>query len=122
LVQLNKEAKIVVLYKEPSQPGKYNECIAKYNVTPETVIFYHADWCPHCKRMKPIVQKLEGEGYKFLWSETSKQENMDVIKDCFADVVESGVPEFICANSGELKVGEMTEEALREFADRCAGK
>ncbi|PKP61125.1 MAG: hypothetical protein CVT88_01100 [Candidatus Altiarchaeales archaeon HGW-Altiarchaeales-1] len=26
------------------------ECLAKYNVTPDTVVFYHTDWCPHCRK------------------------------------------------------------------------
>jgi hypothetical protein len=71
--------------------------------------------------MMPVVEELESEGYSFYWSESSTGDNMDVIKDCFSDVIQGGVPEFLCAGTGAVTLGEMPEENLMEFADKCKG-
>ncbi|MBW2978045.1 SurA N-terminal domain-containing protein [Candidatus Woesearchaeota archaeon] len=96
-----------------------NECIRKYGLSDETIIFYHANWCPHCKDMVPIVEELEGEGYRFAWVDVEESGAMAVINDCFSDVVGQGVPEFICAGNKELKMGAMSKSALKKFADSC---
>jgi parvulin-like peptidyl-prolyl isomerase len=94
-------------------------CYDGYNITANTVIFYHASWCPHCQTMMPIVEELESEGYKFLWVETSSGENTEAIDACFSDVIQGGVPEFICAGTKEYKLGSMSKENLKGFADKC---
>jgi len=96
-----------------------NECIQKYGLTDKTVIFYHASWCPHCKNMVPIIEDLEEEGYSFIWVEVDDKESMAIIDDCFSDVVGQGVPEFICAGSKEVKMGEISKSALKKFAESC---
>lgn len=102
-------------------PAADSECIEKYDISPDTVVFYHADWCPHCQNMRPIVQELEAEGYNFHWAETSTGEGMEVISDCLKDAIQQGVPEFVCAGTKEVKVGEMPKENLKSFADKCKG-
>jgi parvulin-like peptidyl-prolyl isomerase len=95
-----------------------NTCIDNYGITGDTIIFYHADWCPHCTKMMPIVEDLEDEGYNFLWAETSSRES-SVIVECFSDVIQGGIPEFICAGTNEYRLGEMSKSQLRNFADKC---
>jgi hypothetical protein len=34
-------------------------------------------------------------------------------------VLQGGVPQFICAGNKEYKMGEMSKEALKAFADSC---
>jgi len=96
-----------------------NECIQKYGINDNAVIFYHADWCPHCNNMKTIVQELENQGFNFVWAETEDNQAMNMIKDCFSDVIGKGVPEFICAGSKKVKMGEISESKLKEFAENC---
>jgi len=96
-----------------------NECIKKYGLNDETVIFYHASWCPHCRNMMPIVKELEEEGYSFAWVDVEDKEAMVIINDCFSNAVGQGVPEFICAGSKEMKLGAMSKSALKKFADAC---
>ena len=94
-------------------------CIADYDLTDDTVIFYHANWCPHCQDMMPIVEELEQEGYNFHWAESSTGEGVDVVVECFKDSIQGGVPEFICAKDGSYQMGAMSKSALKDFADKC---
>jgi len=99
-----------------------NTCIDNYDeIADDTVIFYHASWCPHCRNMGPIVEDLEDEGYKFLWAETSSGENTHIVAECFSDVIQGGVPEFICAGTSDYELGEMSKSQLRNFAEKCRG-
>ncbi|MFC1800831.1 thioredoxin domain-containing protein, partial [Nanoarchaeota archaeon] len=103
---------------ESLSAGNTGECAANYGVSSSTVIFYHANWCAYCKKMEPIVKELEAEGYEFHYAETSEDVGTEVI-ECFEDNMESGVPQFICAGSGEISVGAMSKAALIEFAENC---
>jgi len=94
-------------------------CYGGYGLSKETVIFYHADWCPHCQNMMPIVKELEADGYKFHWAETTSGKGVEAVTACFKDVVKGGVPEFICAGTKEIQLGEMSKEGLKSFADKC---
>ncbi|MBW2995857.1 peptidylprolyl isomerase [Candidatus Woesearchaeota archaeon] len=94
-------------------------CYSEYDLSSDTVIFYHADWCPHCKTMKPIVEQLQEEGYSFHSAETSNGDGVDVVDACFRDVIQGGVPQFICAGNKEFKMGAMNKAALEAFAESC---
>ena len=103
------------------------ECSATYSLTEDTVIFYHSLSCGWCQKMMPGVEELQNEGYSFHWADVSDAESRAVVDDCFSDyLTSSSVPQFICVNSGEIKVGafadknrNMDMEALRNFADSC---
>lgn len=94
-------------------------CIGKYGISENAVVFVHASWCPHCTNMKPIVQKLEGEGYNFYWAESSDSQANEVISNCLSELVGGYVPQFICPKTGAEQTGEMTESQLRTFAEDC---
>ncbi|MEE9525319.1 MAG: peptidylprolyl isomerase [Candidatus Woesearchaeota archaeon] len=96
-----------------------DECYSEYGLESNTVIFYHADWCGYCKTMKPIVEMLSDEGYSFHSAETSNKVGTDVVDACFKDVIQGGVPQFICAGSKEFKMGAMDKSVLKKFADEC---
>lgn len=103
------------------------ECAEPYNITSDTIIFYHSNQCGWCAKMKPGVQKLQKEGYKFYWAEVSDVKAMEVIEKCFGEYITSGgVPQFICVKNAKIKVGAFTDdnqnldlEALKKFADDC---
>lgn len=96
-----------------------DECYSNYGLSSDTVVFYHADWCPHCQAMVSVIEKLEEEGYSFHWAESSSGEGVDVVVECFKDVLQGGVPQFICAKDKSYKMGEISEGVLRNFADEC---
>jgi hypothetical protein len=103
------------------------ECVKPYNITPDTVIFYHSNQCGWCAKMKPGVENLQSEGYSFYWAEASDAGSMEVITNCVSDYMTSGgVPQFICVKNGVIKVGAFTDEnsnldeaTLKKFADDC---
>jgi len=95
-----------------------DECIAKYDIAKDTVIFVYSDSCPHCQNMKPLVRELEGQGYNFYWATDTDAKSYEMLNECFADVIKGYVPQFICPNGAE-HTGEMPIENLKEFADKC---
>jgi len=97
------------------------ECLANKNLSSDTIIFLHSNRCGYCARMKPIIEKLQNESYKFHWAESTTGEGMEPVNDCLKDVVSGSVPEFICAGSIEKVLGAVPEENLRAFADSCKG-
>ena len=94
-------------------------CVGKYGIPENAVVFIYADWCPHCANMKPVVQKLEGEGYNFYWVESSDSKASEVVINCLSDLVGGYIPQFICPKTGKEQTGEMTEYQLKQFADAC---
>ena len=96
------------------------KCIQEYGISEDTIIFYYATWSPRSKAMIPIVNELSSEGYKFYMADIDT-DNVDMVYDCFDDVVSEHIPEFICAGSRSVTAGEMSKESLQKFADLCVG-
>ena len=95
-----------------------DECIAKYDITKDTVIFVYSDSCPHCQNMKPLIEELEGQGYNFYWATGSDAKSQELLSDCFADIMTGYIPQFICPDGVE-HTGGMPIEDLKDFADKC---
>jgi thiol-disulfide isomerase/thioredoxin len=68
-----------------------NELMNNENITPDTaeLLFFYANWCPHCNSAKPIWNKLKSDyanktvnGYKIIFTEidcseeTTENDNM----------------------------------------------
>jgi thiol-disulfide isomerase/thioredoxin len=93
----------------------------------ETVIFYYSTGCPWCTKMKPGVENLEKEGYKFYSAEGSEPEAAEMIENCIQEYMTSGgVPQFICLKTGEIKTGafvdadkNLDQDALQAWVDNC---
>ena len=95
-----------------------DDCITKYGLTKDTVIFVYSDSCPHCQNMKPLVTELEDAGYSFYWAGGSDSNAYEMLNECFADIMTGYVPQFICPDGVE-HTGEMPIEDLKNFADKC---
>ncbi len=103
------------------------ECIEPYGISSDTIIFYYSNQCGWCAKMKPGVEDLEKEGYKFHWVEGSDTEALELIDNCIRDYMTSGgVPQFICPKTEEMYVGAFVDEngnldqlALKEWVDNC---
>jgi len=97
-------------------------CLAKYNVSKNSVIFYYAESCPYSQEMMPWVQALETEGYKFEWVEASDQKKLGLTDECLGGIIQfaEGVPQFACPASNSLHIGEFdTQNDMRDFAQKC---
>ncbi len=97
-------------------------CLEKYDISEDTIAFYHLDTCPHCVKMEPWVQELENKGYKFLGVNVADAEKMKIAKECLPDVLNfnEGIPQFGCPTNKKLKIGEfMSIEDMQKFADEC---
>jgi thiol-disulfide isomerase/thioredoxin len=81
-----------------------------------TIMLFFADWCPHCKKVKPIWEnlrdKLDGKNIVFKEIDCS---NDNPLKDKYTI---SGYPTFILINKNNKPVyfdGNPTQENLEAF-------
>lgn len=96
-----------------------SSCLAKYGM--EGVVFIHADWCPHCQNMKPLVEQLQSEGYKVVMANTADKTILGQVSECLSGVAQMKyIPEFVCPKNKEDKVGEFASiDEMRAFFERC---
>ncbi len=98
-------------------------CLEGYGIDKGAVIFYHTDWCPHCQKMKPWVQNLTDEGYKFFSVEAEKEPNkVKIVKECASKEINTGggIPQFGCPANGKNYIGEFMSIAdMKNFAEEC---
>ena len=87
----------------------YNQAITS---TPAVLVEFYASWCPHCKRMMPVVEQikelLEGSVDVYQFEIDENRELADVQK------VES-IPTFIVYKDGKemwRRSGEIDAEVL----------
>jgi hypothetical protein len=98
---------------------KYSNCALEHGLTKDTIVFVYSNNCPYCKKMQPIVTDLELDDYIFKWASPADSEAKTLLRNCFSDVLEGGVPQFICAKNGASLMGERPKAVLKEFADSC---
>jgi hypothetical protein len=107
----------------PPESGAQNitECLANYNIESNIVFFIYSDTCTYSNQMKPFVQQLETEGYKFLWIDAKNGSEIQKISACLGDVLEyTGTPEFICPIKEMSISGAFSNmEEMKSFADDC---
>ena len=88
-----------------------------------TVDFLYADWCPHCQKMKPIVQKMIDEfpPDRFdvrYWSEAAGQSEPNasaVYAKYSQEGYFTGYPTFVVNNGKGHAAGEMSEADFRAW-------
>ena len=103
-----------IITQQNVQTASFSTCLEQNNIKENGIIFLYSDSCPFCKQMKPIVQKLEAQGYNFYWVTSGSP-----VISCISDVLSAGVPQFICTETKQARVGIMSEQELAGFADEC---
>ena len=87
------------------------------------LIMFHGRECPHCKRMMPLVEKLEQEtGVRFdrreIWHDEKNQDLMRSYRTVIAP--KSGgqlkVPTFINTETNDVVCGELEYDKLKAWA------
>ncbi len=110
LADVKESAEIEIFYGSESVTGQaVNEkCSAKY--VEEEVIFYSEDWCPSCNKIKPL---LEDYNVAYVSSDSP------VMKNCYSNKIEEGMPQLICTNNWKRLTGDVTSEEVKEFISKC---
>jgi len=73
-------------------------------------LFFYSDTCPHCQKMKPIVEELQKEGCQIKWVDASASQNQELNNQYQI----TGVPAFIRPD-GEKLIGEQDKATLANF-------
>jgi len=87
------------------------------------LLMFHGRECPHCKKMMPLVEKLEAEtGVRFdkreVWHEEANADLMRSYKPIIAPKCggQLKVPAFLSVEAQDAVCGEMEYEKLKEWA------
>ncbi|WP_125544573.1 thioredoxin family protein [Levilactobacillus lindianensis] len=79
----------------------HDQDFEKETNTGVTVVDFRADWCPPCKMMDPILQKLsESEDFKDQVTFTSI--NIDHDKQIASQFQVQGIPTFLIKKDGQV--------------------
>lgn len=78
--------------------------------------FYGTE-CPHCRRMEPLIAKLEGEGHKVERYETWHDEKNAAMLAQYDRGFCGGVPFFFNTDSGKWICGATDYESLKAWAE-----
>lgn len=101
-------------YIAPSSKSNYNansEQIPKDETNGNTaeLMFFYADWCPHCKAAKPIMNDLKAEyenktinGYKIIFTDIDCTENSDEIEKLMDRYNIEGYPTIKLIKDGQV--------------------
>lgn len=87
------------------------------------IIFFHGQDCPHCARMRPVVDKLEKElKIKIKRLEVwYNEKNADIMRKYSKIIAEAsddgtlGVPAFVDVKNNECLIGEQDEKDLKKW-------
>lgn len=80
----------------------------------KTIIYFTADWCQPCKKVKPIVEELNREYFPGMFQII----DVDIEKEMAKSFELKSVPTFILfENNNEINrlVGAQTKQSLLEF-------
>ncbi|MCX8194755.1 MAG: thioredoxin family protein [Candidatus Micrarchaeota archaeon] len=100
---------------------------SKQQGEPEVVLeFLYADWCPHCQKMKPIVQKIAGEmpseRLKIVYWRDEDVQKDRATYDRFSYYRQKGIfvgfPTFVINNGEDYLAGEVSEPYFRDWLCR----
>lgn len=91
------------------------------NTTKPIIIKAFATWCPHCKKMTPLVQELEKElGAHYTFAEF----DVDKDQEFTTQFKIESLPTFIfIKNKHEVGrvIGEMTKDELKQSIEQYLG-
>jgi thiol-disulfide isomerase/thioredoxin len=89
----------------------------------EKMIMFHARECPHCKRMMPLVEKLEKEtGVSFEKLEVwHSEKNADLMRSYRSVIApkcggQLRTPTFLKTETNDVLCGEVEYDALKKWA------
>ena len=80
----------------------------------KTILYFTADWCQPCKKVKPIVEELNRESFPGIFQVI----DVDIEKEMAQTFKIKSVPTFILFDEGEEVnriIGAQSRQAILEF-------
>ena len=80
----------------------------------KSILYFTADWCQPCKKVKPIVEELNRESFPGIFQVI----DVDIEKEMAQTFEIKSVPTFILFDEGEEVnriIGAQSRQALLEF-------
>ncbi len=94
-----------------------NSCLADYDIY-QDMVFYFSEDNERSMSMFELVEGLNG-GSKVYFLE-KESDKISVLDECFPELNKQILPQLVCISSEEIKLGELSEEELADFAESCS--
>ena len=102
-----------IYYVAPSMKQKYHanseQSTKGESTNTAELIFFYADWCPHCKAAKPIINDLKAEyenktinGYKIIFTDVDCSEESDEVAKLMNQYSIEGYPTIKLLKDGQV--------------------
>jgi thiol-disulfide isomerase/thioredoxin len=98
------------------------ECLLRFNLTEDTIIFIYSDTCPYSRQMFGIVDELKKE-YKVYFANVADSKTPTLVFSCLSNVAQyRATPEFVCPANGKSLLGAVEKYELEKFFEDCKAK
>ena len=83
-----------------------------------TLYYFTSTGCGFCKKVNPIVEKLNNDGYNILKLELSNSDNVGLKREIEKEYnIKCGTPLLVDANDGNYICGFRDEKTIKKWAD-----
>ncbi len=95
------------------------ECLSRFKIDEDTVIFIYSDTCPYSIKMMDIVRDLE-KNYKIYFANVNEKETAMLVISCLHEIAAyNATPEFVCPANKENLIGAVERYELEKFFESC---
>ena len=92
--------------------------MSKKSKKKSTLYYFQSVGCAFCKRIDPIVEKLNSEGYDILRLDLSEKDNQGLHREIENKYdLRCGTPFLVDGSNGKNICGQATEEMIKKWAD-----
>ncbi len=92
--------------------------MSKKSKKESTLYYFHSTGCAFCKRVDPIVEKLNDEGYDILRLDLSEKDNDGLKREIENKYdLRCGTPFLVDGSNGNYICGATPEENIKKWAD-----
>ena len=83
-----------------------------------TLYYFHSTGCAFCKRVDPVIEKLNSEGYDILRLDESEKDNQGLHREIENKYnLRCGTPFLVDGSNGNYICGFRDEETIKKWAD-----
>ena len=110
--------KTAEVIKEPKKTKKSTKTKSKKVVKPTELYYFYSVGCAFCKRIDPIVEQLNKDGYDILRLDVGEKDNQGLHREIENKYdLRCGTPFLVDGSNGKNICGQATEEMIKAWVN-----
>jgi thiol-disulfide isomerase/thioredoxin len=107
---------------EGTERESLNECLSRFGITEDTIIFIYSEDCPYSRQVMPAVSELK-KRYKVYFADVKNATTPELVMSCLYGIASyTSTPEFVCPANGKDLIGAVEQPELEKFFEECVEK